>query len=91
MIAPHCCRGRSRPVARSSSALSHDRSRRPGNYTGSTINAAHRGLGITSLQFAAVANHQAASLTGTGIPGGIFQIIGFVSTLKDDIAEDARR
>ena len=58
----------------------------PNQYTGRSMQRAHRGLGITEAQFAAVAGHLAASLAAFDVPSHLIdQVIGHVASLKDDV------
>ena len=60
----------------------------PNQYTGRSMQRAHRGLGITEAQFAAVAGHLDASLASFDVPRNLIdQVIALVASLKDDVVE----
>ena len=60
----------------------------PNNYTGRSMRTAHRGLGITEDQFAAVAGHLIDTLVSFNVPAELTdQVIEQIAQLKGDIVE----
>ena len=60
----------------------------PDQYIGRSMKRAHRGLGITETQFAAVAAHLDASLTSLHVHRDLIdEVVALVASLKDDVVE----
>jgi hemoglobin len=58
----------------------------PNQYTGLSMRKAHAGLGITAVEFTAVAGHLRSSLETFAVPDGtIDEIITHVASLQGDV------